>query len=279
MALSFESILENVLATAIATAMLAAFAWVVKRPFPQHLLKNDALYTQITVCIAGTLVFGVIAYLQSWLATTLSGFAIILFVSFYLLRRQRRFHVIGITDASQTVASGIDYKQSLDLARKSFAFLGVAASKLTRLQEFEKMVRRCATPATPVRLLLCRRNDPHLVSAANQELLPLDVKTQAYTDSLTRIAALRRKGYNICVRFYDSESELAHPLFRLLFIDGKTVLVSYRAWGAGDGSLLPQLVVRSPDGLANAAGFYYPFHIYFEALWEASKVGEWDFKL
>ena len=86
----------------------------------------------------------------------------------------------GITDADYSVASGIDYKSSLESVAGGFDFLGVGAAKLRQHDsEFRAAISATVSAGKQIRMLLV---DPHSKTAVE----PLEVhdSTFGYTETI-----------------------------------------------------------------------------------------------
>lgn len=269
---------RGVIDSIIAALIIITVSWIVTRPTLRRALGYNSMVARIMISVLSIIVFALVALFRSQLATILTGLGLIAVLSYYHLQPLHRLNLIGIVDADVTVAAGVDYRESLKLCQNQFDFLGVGASKLTSLPEFAQLVKRCNRTFRPIRLLLCDPHDLMIQIGAYREDVAVERKQQAIKQSLQYIADLKRKGnHNIEVRFYSADEELNHPKFRLVFIDNSICLVSYRVWGFGDGSGLPQLRLKVHRDGRESTGFYYPFREYFEALWKASESGRWDF--
>ncbi|MEI6609631.1 MAG: hypothetical protein WCO53_07780 [Deltaproteobacteria bacterium] len=188
---------------------------------------------------------------------------------------------VGVVGADCQVGKGIDYKRSLELVHNKFAFLGIGASKLTKLtNEFEAAMKRCRSDK-PIRFLLLKPTDKNLTDASQRAGKDKSEYKINVINSLRTIANMHEhRKFNIQVRFYPERpggTVSIIPIFRLLFIDNKICLLSYNALGEGGGPELPQLhlVPAKNDGKASAS-FYYAMERYYESLWEQSD--SWDFK-
>lgn len=271
--------LQGVVDSIIAAFIVITVTWILSQPTLRRVLRYNSMFVRISTSILALIVFAAVALIRSQTATILTGLAVIAVLSYYHLKPLHRLNSVGVVDADLTVGSGVDYRQSLTLCQNRFDFLGVGASKLTSLPEFSQLVRRCNRTFRPIRLLLCDPDDLIIQIGASRENVNVEAKRQAIQHSLKLIAELKRTGnHNIEVRFYSGTDELAHPKFRLVFIDNSICLVSYRVWGFGDGSGLPQLRLMVHSNHREESSFYYPFREYFEALWKASESSVWDFQ-
>lgn len=193
--------------------------------------------------------------------------------SIVLWREAAHFPRVGLFRADRSVAGGLGYDEALGLCQNELSFLGLGAAKLTTAKGFEEAIRRCNRPNTPIRFLLSRPDNPILVDAAVQNKKPNDAYQKEVENSLKRIADLKLSGrQNVEIRFYPSHRYL--PLFRLMFVNGTICIVSYYVFGEGDGSQLPQLIVRRFDDQRDVESFYHAFRLYYEKLWEESS--PWD---
>lgn len=191
------------------------------------------------------------------------------------------YQSVGVVGADRQVGKGIDYKRSLELVNNKFEFLGIGASKLTKLTtEFEAAMKRCRSDK-PIRFLLLKPTDKNLTDAAQRAGRDKSEYKINVINSLRTISNMHEhRKFNIQVRFYPERPDgtvSIIPIFRLLFIDNKICLLSYNALGEGGGPELPQLhlVPAKNDGRASAS-FYYAMERYYESLWEQSD--PWNFK-
>jgi hypothetical protein len=78
------------------------------------------------------------------------------------------FWGVGIRGVDREITKGIDYGNSLKLVQNKLKFMGIGASKLSRLEdEFENALVRCKKE-DPIKLLLCKPNDEKLTLAAKR---------------------------------------------------------------------------------------------------------------
>ena len=209
-----------------------------------------------------------------WLLTTvLLTSALIFAFSWYELNQ---FWEVGIVGADQHVKSGIDYKKSLNMVRNRFAFLGTGASKLTSDSDFEAALERCHSDQ-PIQFLLVRPNDSEIAEAERRAGKQPGEYTNQVKGSLRKIAELRNRRFsNIEVRFYPSSFNIV-PVLRLVFIDDALCLMSYNAFGKGDGSQLPQIhIVKDVGNKSVDKSFYFALDQYFQWLWKESE--QWNFE-
>lgn len=198
-------------------------------------------------------------------------------VILFFWKETAQFSNGGLLRLDRTIANGFNYGKSLKLCKNQLDFLGIGASKLTSDPEFEKAIRRCNRPTTPIRFLLSKPDNQLLTDAAKQKGVDPNEYQRRVTDSLQILAHLKNDlKMNIAVKFYRSDRSRDMPLYRLMFIDSSICLVSYNVFGEGDGSQLPQLHVKRFDNRRDVESFYYPFLLYFESLWNDAT--QWDFK-
>ncbi len=216
--------------------------------------------------------FFIIATAQSiwWLLAIPLSLSILIVI---LWRQLYGFWNVGIRGVDREIAKGISHEDSLKLVHNKLKFLGIGASKLSRLDEFEAALVRCKKEDT-IKLLLCNPTDKRLTLAAKRFNKPEDEYRNITIESLRRIAGLKKKrALNLEVHFYSEECD---PVFRLMFIDDNICLFSYNIWGEGDGSQCPQLhVVNPPSPNRTVQSYYYPLEVYFDSLW--SQACPWNF--
>ncbi|OGR00424.1 MAG: hypothetical protein A2511_10465 [Deltaproteobacteria bacterium RIFOXYD12_FULL_50_9] len=194
-----------------------------------------------------------------------------LIVFVFLWRDLNQFRAVGIYGADEKIKSGIDYKASLKLCQNSLSFLGIGASKLTEIIEFEQALERCSDD-NPVRFLLFEPTNEKLTEAAMRANRPVEEYRNIVLKSLQTIAQLKRnRNFNIEVRFYQ-----ATPIFRLMLIDDSLCLLSYNIFGKGDGSDFPQLHLIKSIGAQKEKSFYHPLNLYFEQQWNEGIA--WNFQ-
>jgi hypothetical protein len=196
---------------------------------------------------------------------------------FFFWKETTQFWNGGLVRVDHTIEKGLNYEKSLKLCTNQLDFLGIGASKLTSDPEFEKTIKRCHRPNTPIRFLLTKPNNLLLIKAANQKGVNPNEYQKKVEASLGVLAHLRNDlNMNIEVRFYPSIGHRDMPLYRLMFIDNSICLVSYNVFGEGDGSQLPQLHIKRFENRRDVESFYHPFRLYFDYLWDDAET--WDFK-
>jgi hypothetical protein len=183
-----------------------------------------------------------------------------------------KFAQTGIVGVDKHISKGLDYKKSLKLCKHDLFFLGVGATKLlNEKQEFEEAIRRCSSPANPVRFLLSNPQNPILTLAANRAGVTATEFSDKVQKSIDEIKELRdKKGLNIQIKLYDASSEQQMPKFRLLFLNGDICLMSYTIFGESIETTLPQYWVKQWKGKGDKYSLYYPLHMYFEQLWTSA---------
>lgn len=251
------------------------------RYYPWRRLFVLCAFTVIWIILSvTTYVITVMGYLPTYTPQIVLPLSFIM-ILYLLWKHIYIYWSVGVVGADREVGKGIDYKSSLALVNNEFEFLGIGASKLTKLtNEFEEAMGRCRSDK-PIRFLLLKPTDENLTDAAQQAGKDKSEYRINVLDSLRKISSIHeRRKFKIQVRFYPSLPDgkvLIFPIFRLLFIDNKICLLSYNALGEGGGHELPQLhlVPAKADGKASAS-FYYAMERYYESLWAQSE--PWDFE-
>ena len=160
----------NVLSEFIAAALLALLAWLRAKFIFQLARANPRLpaltFTVLAVLLAGVSVIAVMVAPSKVWASAIIVMTWLVFI-YFSWRELRQFWDVGVKGADVRIDRGIDYKKALELCHNYLDFLGVGASKLTRLDEFDKAVLRCR-PDKPIRLLLLSPSDDSLSRAARR---------------------------------------------------------------------------------------------------------------
>ena len=183
-----------------------------------------------------------------------------------------QFWRVGLVAVDRETANGLDYVTALNMCNSDLEFLGIGASKLTRLREFEGAINRCSRPDRAIKFLLSRPDAEPLRKIAT--LAGRDPGEYQHTvqESLRMIADFeKRRGKNIEVRFYED-----FPAFRIMFVNDSTCLVSHYVLGKGDGSNLPQLQLIKLSDVEDIKSLFYGFRYYFDSIWRDAK--PWDFE-
>jgi hypothetical protein len=187
-----------------------------------------------------------------------------------------QFSKCGIELAEFSVKSGTDYTSALRLCESELLFLGTGAAKLTSNPEFEKAMKRCTGLHGSIKFLLSKPDNKVLTDAEKQAQQPNSSYALRVKESLVRLRHLKEKrAFEFEVRFYPSGTRRDLEHFRMMFINGSILLLSYNIYGGGDGSEAPQLIVAKSN-LAHKTSFFYPYKNYYDRLWEVSE--QWDFK-
>lgn len=270
-----KSFLQNVVAS-FAYVVLVYLFDLARSTVARRLFSYDITATRSYILLViGTWIAGTV-YVASHFANAglfflLSGAT----ATWMMWRELAQFWNVGLIRADRSIASGLSYEEALNLCQNEMHFLGLGASKLTSLKGFEEAVRRCHKPGMPIRFLLSKPDNGVLGEAASRHGKdPVSYKSNVES-SLRVLAELSQtKKLNIEVRFYPSGHDYL-PLFRLMFVNRSICLVSYYVFGEGDGSQLPQLIVRRLEDKRDAESFYFAFEMYFTKLWAESE--PWDF--
>jgi hypothetical protein len=227
----------------------------------------------IRLCIILFISFAICAWLfSSKLIEVISGVCFVGLVA--CLWKLFQLARIGIYDFDGSVRAGFNYKSALRAARNNIAFMGTGASKLTSSDEFETAIARCQM-GVPNRFLLIHPDSPVLKEAAKQAGVAEDDYSNRVRASIERLARLAQgRNFKIEVKFQNANREDDLEAFRLMFVDDRFCLFSFNAYGRGDGSFLPQLVVQSKSRPEEERTFYYGMRRYFERRWIAAK--PWD---
>lgn len=183
----------------------------------------------------------------------------------------------GISASEVSVEKGTRYADALKLCHSELWLLGTGAAKLTAEVEFESAISRCAGNPGTVRFLLTRPNNPVLENAEKQADATKTSYRNAVSESLERLRKLKvGRKFDIEVRFYPSQRASDVQKFRMMFINGSSLLLSYNVYGSGKASEAPQLIISKSEYREHKSGFYFPYRKYFEDLWNESE--EWDFE-
>lgn len=194
-----------------------------------------------------------------------------------LLARDWRFSRIGIAGAEKSVASGTNYESALSLCRDGFSFLGTGAYKLTTSDGFESALKRCNRNPAKVRLMLSPPDNAILAEAERQAGVTEGTYKKNVVESLKILKRLHdERSLHFEVRFYSARTARDFENFRMMFVNDDLLLLSYNAYGQGDGRNIPQLIVNQKAASKSWENFYYPFKNYYERLWETAD--QWDFE-
>jgi len=197
--------------------------------------------------------------------------AYIALVIIFLWHKNRYQKVTGICKVDPQIAKGLQPVDALKSCKNNFKFLGIAANKFIFASEFEAAVRRCNRTGDSIKFLLSSPENPIIVQMARRAKRGEDDFRNMINSTLKKLKMLTEDhGYNIEVRLYRSTGDSGPPSFRLFFVDNTEVLVSYYLMGEGDGSLMPQLLIKKPVGKSEVNNFYFAFDHYFNSLWAES---------
>jgi hypothetical protein len=177
----------------------------------------------------------------------------------------------GIVGVDRKLNKGTDYKKSLQMCQHDLFFLGVGSSKLSEhATELEEAIKKSSNPNNVVRFLLCDPESPQLVAFAERMNKQADSYKKLVQASIDRLEELRSsKNLNIEIRIYHARNENEMPLFRLLFVNGDTCLMSYTVFGEGIEGDLPQYFLKQRK-INDKYSLYYAMKQYFENLWKSS---------
>lgn len=191
--------------------------------------------------------------------------------------RDWQFRKIGIMKPEKSVSSGTDYESSLRLCNKSIKFLGTGAYKLTNNKEFELAVERCMRNGGSVQILISRPDAPPLTQAEKMaDVDPGEYGTKVRS-TLKKLRALKRdREFPIEVRFHNRNNANRMQDFRMMFVDDELLFLSYNLYGHGDGSDIPQLVLKIGQPPNRLRSFFYPYSESFDRVWRNGKI--WDFR-
>lgn len=180
----------------------------------------------------------------------------------------------GITDADYSVATGIDYKASLESVADGFDFLGVGAAKLRNHEaEFRGAIKATVNSGKQIRMLLV---DP--TSKAPVERLEGHDNAVGYAQTISGSisfiqAFAQRDPQHIAVRFYNPTDVEDFKPFRLFFSGGDCLLSPF-VKGTGvdnQGRHLPQLRITARGWpKASEPTLYRGFERYFDESWGAA---------
>ncbi len=266
---------QNIAAEAVFAVVTVAVLWL-KKTAVRWYPKTGRVWNRAYLAFLFVgLVASNILYAFNGLQHLLWFFIVSTAISFALVWRElAQFWTVGLVGGDRHVGTGLNYDKALRLCTNGLDFLGVGAAKLTGSRYFAAAMQRCHRPTSPIRFLLVNPNHDVLRRAAEQRGVPSHEYNQKVEDSLRTLARLQQeKHYNIEVRFF---TDVAEPLFRLMFINEQLCLVSYHVFGEGDGSQLPQMYVKRFEDKRDTDSFYHPFRTYFDRLWESSQ--PWDYK-
>lgn len=169
------------------------------------------------------------------------------------------------------------HRASLNLCRNGFWFLGTGASKLTSTPNFEETLLRCSNATGNVRFLLSTPDNKIIENAEMQSGVTPNTYRGGIIKSLKVLSSLKRdRALNFEVRFYKGDTAKDFEDFRMMFIDGETLLLSYNVYGRDRGLKTPQLVLKKSAFSSEESSFYYAYQSHFERLWESSQ--PWDFQ-
>ncbi len=272
MAIFDKGLVQNLVADAIFYLVVLAVNRGLKL-IEKKSRSRTTRYTQLRFIVVFTLWFSanIIYYSYPFPLPTLFFIISSLLLLWFNWKELSQFWNCGLLRADRKIADGLNYQKALQLCINQLDFLGIGASKLTRLPEFEQAIARCNRPNIPIRFLLTSPNNPLLIQAAKQKQVKPDEYQYRVRESLKKIADLKlNRNMNIEVRFYPSERQIDLPLFRLMFINDSLCLVSYNVFGEGEGSEFPQLHVRSFQEERDVLSFYYPYRVFFDRLWQDS---------
>lgn len=200
---------------------------------------------------------------------------LVLLLAFYLYKGKLK-SITGIARIDPSIAEGLSPNESLGRCKNNFRFLGIAANKIVNCSNFSSAIKRCHKVGEPIRFLLSSPENPLLALMATRAGKEKSAFVEMIKTSLRELKQLREEsGYNIEVCLYRSVDDCGPPVFRLFFIDNRSVLVSYYRMGEGDGLQMPQLLINKDENESEVKNFYFAFNQYFNSLWANSE--KWDF--
>jgi hypothetical protein len=262
------AVVSSMIATGL-YALLSTFLYVLKRRYNEQRYRAIiAWWLRLSIVLVFSFLISV-SFFKGDLLSSVAGVSVIgLFLSMqklYVLAK------IGIYDVDLRTADGFGYNAALRSARKNIKFLGTGGYKLTAADSFEAAIARCEMGAAN-RFLLIHPNSSVLKRAAKLA----GVQESGYSDkvkqSITKLAQLTKsRGFNIEVRFHNGERDDDLESFRMMFVDDRFCLFSFNAYGKGDGTDFPQLIVQSKSNSDEAKSIYYGFERYFERRWAAAE--------
>jgi hypothetical protein len=205
------------------------------------------------------------------------SFVVLLAMFIILLYRDWSFSRVGLASAERHVKSGTNYEAALSICRDGFSFLGTGAYKLTHSRRFEDALMRCNREPAKVRFLLSPPDNAILLEAERQANVAPGTYKKNVIESLKLLKKFHDdRSLNFEVRFYLANTGRDFENFRMMFINDDILLLSYNAYGHGDGRDAPQLILDQKAAAQSQQNFYFPFKNYYERLWGASEI--WDFK-
>jgi hypothetical protein len=195
----------------------------------------------------------------------------------HLLYKRKLESITGIGRVDPSIEEGITPNESLGRCKNNFRFLGIAANKIVNCKNFNASIKRCHKAGEPIRFLLSSPDNPLLALMATRAGKEKSAFVEMIKTSLRELKKFKEgSGYNIEVCLYKSVDDCGPPVFRLFFIDNKSVLVSYYRMGEGDGLQMPQLLINKHENESEVKNFYFAFNQYFNSLWANSE--QWDFE-
>ena len=265
------AVLSSIVATALWSAVNLIFYARNRVYREQRFRANVAWWLRLTFILALSLLASVYIFTgnQVRLVSSIAGVAsfglIASLIKLYKLAK------IGIYDFDVSVRSGFNYDAALKAASNNIFFLGPGAYKLTSSDEFETAITGCQMGVTN-RFLLVHPDSDVLRTAAKQAGVAEDSYANKVRDSIEKLARLAAsRKFNIQVRFQDANREDDLESFRMMFIDQRFCLLSFNAYGKGDGSALPQLIIQSKSRVSEEKSLYHGCSQYFERRWGAAK--------
>lgn len=269
-----HKLIEEPLWQAYATAVIAAASWAGRRAVAKY--ARSAAKGPLRVLVPATVATAavVVWWKLDWPNLPLFVIFSLAVVLAFAAAELAAFWRAGLEGADPAIRKGLNYKKALSLCHNELCLLGIGAAKLTAQPNFRAALKRCAEiEGGNIRFLLTRPENAFLQEAARQAGERVDEYQQRVEDSLRTLARIHLdEGVKMEVRFYTDPAFI--PLFRLMFIDDRLCLVSYNAFGHGDGSGLPQIRVSRRTDAQKHVSFYYPYRLYFETLWKRAEPWE-----
>jgi hypothetical protein len=278
--LDFGSVVAGVISIVLASAIYRAISSLENYSIISRSVfyLRNIFYYRILISIMISLLTAILIYYSPIIGVDVNSNATMAFfiaLSALTLWQEFSYARIGLSSAQKSVASGTNYDAALRLCRDGFWFLGTGAAKLTSSPEFENTIRRC-NHTGKMRILLSTPDNNMLEEAERQANVTPGSYKRSVLSSLRKLKQYHEeRSYVFEVRFYPSNSKRDVQDFRMMFIDHELLLLSYNAYGMGDGRNAPQLVLTKSRLASTKSNFYFPYENYYDKLWAESKI--WDF--